>query len=202
MKIIPTWASASLPKVHQTVYRIALAIFIIYIYIVIHKQIVSLYQNSSVWLDTRDDSSWDRNPADFYVIRISYPKPIVILSLSKGTFYVYIFTYTLSASGVLNSWEERERERERERGGWMLSRLRIDSVKLGVVTFHSALLLPILILKIYCDIALLTFSCIEHCKLIDWLIDFNGILTHLWLFYANRLRNCVRLYLSFLYCFF
>ena len=37
----------------------------IYIYIVIHKQTISLYQNSSVWLDPQDTSSRDRNPADF-----------------------------------------------------------------------------------------------------------------------------------------
>ena len=37
----------------------------IYIYIVINRQTVSLYHNSSVWLDTRDASSWDRNPPNF-----------------------------------------------------------------------------------------------------------------------------------------
>ena len=37
----------------------------IYIYIVIHRQTVSLYHNSSVWLDTGGASSWDRIPADF-----------------------------------------------------------------------------------------------------------------------------------------
>ena len=31
-------------------------------YIVIDRETISLYQNSSVWLDA---SSWDRNPADF-----------------------------------------------------------------------------------------------------------------------------------------
>ena len=31
----------------------------IYIYIVIHRQIVSLYHNSSVWLDMLDSQSWD-----------------------------------------------------------------------------------------------------------------------------------------------
>ena len=32
------------------------------LYIVIHRQAVLLYHNSSVWLDA---SSWDRNPANF-----------------------------------------------------------------------------------------------------------------------------------------
>ena len=35
------------------------------IYIVIHRQIVSFYQNSSVWLDTWDARSRDRNPFNF-----------------------------------------------------------------------------------------------------------------------------------------
>ena len=34
-------------------------------YIVIHRQTVSLYHNSSVWLDTRDILSRDRSQADF-----------------------------------------------------------------------------------------------------------------------------------------
>ena len=36
----------------------------IYICIVIHRQTVSFYQNSSVWLDRLDSRSWDRNLAD------------------------------------------------------------------------------------------------------------------------------------------
>ena len=35
------------------------------IYIVIHRQTVSFYQNSSVWLDTQDARSRDRNPSNF-----------------------------------------------------------------------------------------------------------------------------------------
>ena len=38
-------------------------------YIVIYWQTVSLYHNPSVWLDTWDASSWDRNPADFKSVR-------------------------------------------------------------------------------------------------------------------------------------
>ena len=37
----------------------------IYIYIFNHKRTVSLYHNSSVWLDTLDTSSLDRNPPNF-----------------------------------------------------------------------------------------------------------------------------------------
>ena len=44
---------------------IIIIIIYIYIYIVIHRQTVSLYQNSSVWLDTQDARSRDRNPANF-----------------------------------------------------------------------------------------------------------------------------------------
>ena len=39
--------------------------FIIYIYIVIHRQTVSFYQKSSVWLDTQDARNQDRNPSNF-----------------------------------------------------------------------------------------------------------------------------------------
>ena len=34
-------------------------------YTVIHRQTVSFYQNSSVWLDMRDAGSRDRNPSNF-----------------------------------------------------------------------------------------------------------------------------------------
>ena len=37
----------------------------IYIYIVIHRQTVSFYQNSSVWLDRQDARCRDRNPSNF-----------------------------------------------------------------------------------------------------------------------------------------
>ena len=37
----------------------------IYIYIVIHRQTVSFYQNSSVWLDRQDSRNWDRNLAEW-----------------------------------------------------------------------------------------------------------------------------------------
>ena len=35
------------------------------VYIVIHRLTISLYHNSSVWLDTLDAWSWDRNPPNF-----------------------------------------------------------------------------------------------------------------------------------------
>ena len=37
------------------------------IYIVIHRQTVSFYQNSSVWLDPQDARSRDRNPSNFTI---------------------------------------------------------------------------------------------------------------------------------------
>ena len=42
----------------------------IYIYIVIHRQTVSFYQNSSVWLDTQDARSRDRNPSTLRLTNI------------------------------------------------------------------------------------------------------------------------------------
>ena len=37
----------------------------LYIYIVIYRPTVSFYQNSSVWLGTKDARSRDRNPSNF-----------------------------------------------------------------------------------------------------------------------------------------
>ena len=42
------------------------------IYIVIHRQTVALYHNSSVWLDTEDAWSWDRNPPNYTLDLVSY----------------------------------------------------------------------------------------------------------------------------------
>ena len=43
----------------------------IYIYIVTHRPTVSLTHNSSVWLDTSDAWSWDRNPPNFTLDLVS-----------------------------------------------------------------------------------------------------------------------------------
>ena len=100
----------------------------IYIYIVIHRQTVSFYQNSSVWLDTQDAQSLDRNQSKF-TVRLS------LRPLSQQAYHVwlrgllrylcinsssllFLHFYTLSATRVLNYFEElceRERERERKR---------------------------------------------------------------------------------------
>ena len=88
-----------------------------YIYIVIHRQTVSFYQNSSVWLDTQNARSRDRNPSNFTLDNDSDHSSTKRTSLAKGIlgyFYFwkqqqqplfYIF-YTLSATRVLNSFEE------------------------------------------------------------------------------------------------
>ena len=62
------------------------------IYIVIHRQTVSLYHNSSVWLDTRDASSWDRNPADFTSVGYLTPEK----SSFSFRLYIYIYIYIYS----------------------------------------------------------------------------------------------------------
>ena len=48
------------------------------IYIYCYPQTVSLYHNSSVWLDREDASSWDRNPADFMLVRYLIAQPSAI----------------------------------------------------------------------------------------------------------------------------
>ena len=63
-------------------------------YIIIHRQTVSLYYTSSVWLDIQDVSCWKRKPADFFLCQ----SDILLLSESGG-----ILRYTFK---VHNSWEE------------------------------------------------------------------------------------------------
>ena len=90
----------------------------IYIYIVTHRQTVSFYQNSSVWLDTQDVRSRDRNPSDFTFDCVSDHSSTKRTTLAMGIlryFYFYkqqqqqplfTFFYTLLATRVLNSFEE------------------------------------------------------------------------------------------------
>ena len=61
----------------------------IYIYIYSHPQTVSFYQNSSVWLDTLDARSRDRNPSITldYVSDHSANKQT---TLAKGIFKVFM----------------------------------------------------------------------------------------------------------------
>ena len=85
------------------------------IYIVIHRQTVSFYQNSSVWLDTQDARNRDRNPSNFTLDWFQTCRPpsgsrwlrefLRYFILATAAAFVYIFN-TLSASRVLNSFEE------------------------------------------------------------------------------------------------
>ena len=64
---------------------------------VIHRWTVFLYYNSSVWLDTRDASSSDRNLADFLSVRYL---TIVILKMKeflRMPFYTYVIGYRESS---------------------------------------------------------------------------------------------------------
>ena len=86
-----------------------------YIYIVIHRQTVSLYHNSLVWLDTQDARSRDRNPSNFTLHYDSDHPSTKRTTLAKGIlryFYKqqqqpsFIFFYTLSVTRGLNSFKE------------------------------------------------------------------------------------------------
>ena len=91
---------------------IAFNIFIyIYIYIVIHRQTVSFYQNSSVWLDTQDARSRDRNPSNFTLDCVSDHSSTKRTTLAKGILFletaaaafVYIFIpYRLPECSILS----------------------------------------------------------------------------------------------------
>ena len=89
----------------------------IYIYIVIHRQTVSFYQNASMWLDTQDARSRDRNPSNFTLDCVTDHSATKWTTLEKGNFKVFLFLetaaaafvyifYTLSATRLLNSFEE------------------------------------------------------------------------------------------------
>ena len=69
---------------------------VIYIYIYIHIYFLpltfSLDHNCSVWLVTRDASSWDRNPADFTSFGYLTPKISSLCAWAKE-FSTYIFIY-------------------------------------------------------------------------------------------------------------
>ena len=79
------------------------------IYIVIHIQTVSLYHNSSVWLDTLGAGSWDWNPSQLYVRLI-----IILLSqqanhISSGIIRHYVIAFVclhFCLTRVLNSFKE------------------------------------------------------------------------------------------------
>ena len=76
------------------IYIYYLTIYIyIYIYIVLHRQTVSLYHNFSVWLDTLDASSWNRNPPNcMYVRLITYRSAIGDLT-SVREFNTFCMTF-------------------------------------------------------------------------------------------------------------
>ena len=66
----------------------------IYIYIVNHRQTASFYQNSSVWLDTQDARSRDRNPSNFTLDCVSDHSSTKRTTLTKGILrYFYLFIY-------------------------------------------------------------------------------------------------------------
>ena len=84
----------------------------IYIYIFIHRQTVSLYHNSSVWLETEDAWSWDRNLPNVTLDLVSersanvgFGNYKILGSNSSSSVHLYTF-YTLLDTKVLNSFEE------------------------------------------------------------------------------------------------
>ena len=61
------------------------------IYIVIHRQTVSFYQNFSVWLDTQDARSRDRNPSNFTLACVSDHSATKWTTLAKGILKYFYF---------------------------------------------------------------------------------------------------------------
>ena len=63
---------------------------ILSIYIVIHRQTVSFYQNSSVWLDTLDARSRDQNPSNFTLDEVWDSSANKCTTLAKGILKVFM----------------------------------------------------------------------------------------------------------------
>ena len=61
------------------------------VYIVIHRQTVSFYQNSSVWLDTQDARSQDQNPSNFTLDCVSDHSTPKRTTLAKGILRYFYF---------------------------------------------------------------------------------------------------------------
>ena len=83
------------------------------LYIVIHRKTFSLYHNTSVYLDTQDSSSWDRNLADY--------SQSGILRHSQcwwRKFFVQLFTYMLSVI-----WNTQNLKWEKQRGRFLSFRI-------------------------------------------------------------------------------
>ena len=82
----------------------------IYIYILSSTDRLSLYHISSVWLDTKDAWSWDRNPPNFTLDlesdRSANKRTTVVKELlCSNSVRLFIF-YTLPDTRVLHSFEE------------------------------------------------------------------------------------------------
>ena len=75
--------------------------------IVINRQIVSLYHNSSVWLDTQDASCYDRNPPNFRLDVLSNRSAISTTYICSGIRthlyqlqFVYILGYRIPECSI------------------------------------------------------------------------------------------------------
>ena len=75
------------------------------LYIVIHRQTVLLYHNSSVWLDMQYASSWDQNPSNFMLDMVSSCLAILV-TYSTYVLAFICLNFVLLDTRVLNSLEE------------------------------------------------------------------------------------------------
>ena len=69
--------------------------------IVLHRQTVLMYENSSVWLDTQDASSWDRKPPNFTLDLVSNPSAFSVTYVSSG---MITHLYSLLFVSILHYW--------------------------------------------------------------------------------------------------
>ena len=84
---------------------------IVYIYIYCHLQAVSLYNDSPVWLDTQNATSWDRNAPNFTLDLVSYRSAISATYDNSGIIKHFTLAFVClhfapSDTRVLNSLED------------------------------------------------------------------------------------------------
>ena len=94
------WASRQISSSSFKNVICKLCIYKLHIYIVIHRQTVSFYQNSSVWLDTQDARSWDRNPSNFTIDCVSDHSATKRTTLAKGILRYFLFLFLETAAAA------------------------------------------------------------------------------------------------------
>ena len=101
------------------------------IYIVIHRQTVSFYQNSSVWLDTQDARRRDRNPSNCTLDWVSDHSSTKRTTLAGGIYGTFIFRNSSSSSLCLHFFLYQKKEK-------IFSSLNSPRSRFFICCYHNA----------------------------------------------------------------